>query len=36
MELAKPVLQRGGQIAFCRLILTEAEPLRRARFPSSH
>ena len=34
MELAKPVLLRDSPIAFRRrLIFTEAEPLRRARFP---
>jgi hypothetical protein len=34
MELAKPVFLRDSPIAFRRrLIFTEAEPLRRARFP---
>lgn len=34
MELAKPVYIRDSPIAFRRrLIFTEAEPLRRARFP---
>jgi hypothetical protein len=34
MELAKPVYLRDSPIAFRRrLIFTEAEPLRRARFP---
>ncbi len=34
MELAKPVFIRDSPIAFRRrLIFTEAEPLRRARFP---
>jgi hypothetical protein len=34
LELAKPVLLRDSPIAFRRrLIFTEAEPLRRARFP---
>jgi hypothetical protein len=36
MELAKPVFLRDSPIAFRRrLIFTEAEPLRRARFPRS-
>ena len=36
MELAKPVFLRDSPIAFRRrLVFTEAEPLRRARFPSS-
>ncbi len=36
MELAKPVFLRDSPIAFRRrLIFTEAEPLRRARFPST-
>jgi hypothetical protein len=35
MELAKPVFIRDSPIAFRRrLIFTEAEPLRRARFPN--
>jgi hypothetical protein len=35
MELAKPVFLRDSPIAFRRrLIFTEAEPLRRARFPT--
>jgi hypothetical protein len=34
MEPAKPVFLRDSPIAFRRrLIFTEAEPLRRARFP---
>lgn len=34
MDLAKPVFIRDSPIAFHRrLIFTEAEPLRRARFP---
>jgi hypothetical protein len=33
MELAKAVFIRDSPIAFRRLIFTEAEPLRRARFP---
>jgi len=34
MELAKPVFLRDSPIAFRRrMIFTEAEPLRRARFP---
>jgi hypothetical protein len=34
MELAKPVFLRDSPTAFRRrLIFTEAEPLRRARFP---
>jgi hypothetical protein len=34
MELAKPVFLRDSPVAFRRrLIFTEAEPLRRARFP---
>jgi hypothetical protein len=34
MELAKPVFLRDSPIAFRRrLIFTEAEPLRRSRFP---
>jgi hypothetical protein len=34
MQLAKPVFLRDSPIAFRRrLIFTEAEPLRRARFP---
>ena len=34
LELAKPVFLRDSPIAFRRrLIFTEAEPLRRARFP---
>jgi hypothetical protein len=34
MELAKAVFLRDSPIAFRRrLIFTEAEPLRRARFP---
>ena len=36
LELAKPVYIRDSPIAFRRrLIFTEAEPLRRARFPRS-
>ncbi len=36
MELAKPVFLRDSPIAFRRrLIFTEAEPLRRARFPQT-
>jgi hypothetical protein len=36
MELAKPVFLRDSPIAFRRrLIFTEAEPLRRARFPKA-
>jgi hypothetical protein len=36
MELAKPVFLRDSPIGFRRrLIFTEAEPLRRARFPRS-
>lgn len=35
MELAKPVFIRDSPISFRRrLIFTEAEPLRRARFPT--
>jgi hypothetical protein len=34
MDLAKLVFMRDSPTAFCRrLIFTEAEPLRRARFP---
>jgi hypothetical protein len=33
LQLMKPVLLRDSPIAFRRLIFTEAEPLRRARFP---
>jgi hypothetical protein len=32
-KLAKPYFLRDSPIAFRRLIFTEAEPLRRARFP---
>ncbi|HEV2348498.1 MAG TPA: hypothetical protein VG028_01500 [Terriglobia bacterium] len=36
MEFAKPVFLRDSPIAFRRrLIFTEAEPLRRARFPKN-
>lgn len=36
MEIAKPVFIRDSPIAFRRrLIFTEAEPLRRARFPKA-
>jgi hypothetical protein len=36
MELAKPVFLRDSPIAFRRrLIFTEHEPLRRARFPKN-
>ena len=36
MELAKRVFIRDSPIAFRRLIFTEAEPLRRARFPQEN
>ena len=32
-ELVKPYFLRDSPIAFRRLVFTEAEPLRRARFP---
>ena len=35
LQLMKPILLRDSPIAFrCRLIFTEAEPLRRGRFPA--